>query len=56
MNIFLAIIFQSYDEVLSNYTKNSIIEKCNFNLDRAILMKQFSTIIKFETLVFTSSR
>jgi hypothetical protein len=55
LNIFLAIIFQSYDEVLSNYTKNSIIEKCNFNLDQAILMKQFGTSIKFETLVFTSS-
>ena len=43
-------------EVLSNYSKNSIIEKCNFNLDRSILMKQFGTSLKFETLVFTSSR
>jgi hypothetical protein len=56
LNIFIAIVFQSYDEVLSNYSKNSITEKSNLNLDRTILMKQFGSSIKFETLVFTSSR
>ena len=55
-NIFIAIIFQSYDEVLANYSKNSLIEKVNLNLDRTILMKQFGTSIKFETLAFSACR